>query len=182
MRDDGHLVSLALKDPTQYGKLIEKHWQTLIGLAFQKLGNLVDAEEVVQKGFVQAYRSLPSLREQNRFLPWVARIVSRMAGEEIGRRKRSGAVRLQEEIIEGAVAAAPPILSEQHNQVLHAVAELPEPYRVTMTLRFQENLTGIEIARLLGEPAGTIRSRITRGIRLLREKLEHEVRPSRTAD
>ena len=172
MRDDGHLVSLALKDPAQYGKLIERHWQTLIGLAFQKLGNVVDAEETVQRGFVQAYKSLPSLREQNRFLPWIARIVSRLAGEELIRRKRSGTLSLQEEITETAA----PALTEKDQRMLGAVAELPDPYRITMTLRFQENLTGIEIARLLGEPAGTIRSRITRGIRLLRDTLEHEVR------
>lgn len=183
MAKDEELVRQALEEAEQYRLLIDKHWRTLIGLAYQKLGNLVDAEDVVQRGFIQAYRSLKDLRDPARFLPWIARIVSRLAGEEISRRARGGHLTLQEEL-------APPVsdereeraISEDAHRVLQAIGDLPEPYRVTLTLRFQENLTGAEIARLLGEPGGTIRSRITRGLRLLKERLSHELRPHGSPD
>jgi RNA polymerase sigma-70 factor (ECF subfamily) len=175
MESDGDLVGDALADAASYSRLIERHWRTLVGLAYQKLGNLVDAEEVVQRGFIQAYRSLKDLRDPTRFLPWVARIVSRLAGEEISRRNRSNQVTLQEELAPELVdRQAQRAISEEAHQILEAIGELPEPYRITLTLRFQENLTGAEIARLLGEPGGTIRSRITRGLRMLKEKLDHD--------
>lgn len=174
MEEDGHLVRLALADPAQYGKLIGKHWQTLIGLAYQRLRDMTEAEEVVQRGFIQAYKSLADLREADRFLPWIVRIVSRLAGEESQRRRRTAVVPL-DGIREPATGGGP-VMGEEPSRALDALAELPEPYRLTLTLRFQENLTGAEISTLLGEPSGTIRSRITRGIRLLKEKLEHELR------
>lgn len=173
MQDDEELVRLALADAEQFSRLIERHWRTLVGLAYQKLGNVVDAEEVVQRGFIQAYRSLKNLREQSRFLPWVARIVSRLAGEELSRRGRHATLALQEGLAPETVdRKAMRAISEEADQVLRTIGELPEPYRMTLTLRFQENLTGAEIARLLGEPSGTIRSRITRGLRLLKDKVD----------
>jgi len=173
MADDEELVKRALEDAEQYGRLVEKHWRTLVGLAFQKLGNLVDAEDVAQRGLVQAYRSLKDLREQGRFLPWVARIVSRLAGEEIGRRTRNASVSLHEEaaVNVSSPSAATTLDTEMNEKLNEAMGELPENYRVTLILRYQENLSGAEIAQLLGEPSGTIRSRITRGLRLLHERL-----------
>ena len=63
------------------------------------------------------------------------------------------------------------VRDELKHAVLGAVAGLPDKYRVVITMRYVEGLSCARIARLLGEPAGTVRSRLSRAHARLKKKL-----------
>ena len=56
--------------------------------------------------------------------------------------------------------------------VMSALAELPEEYRLVLTLRFLEGMRAKDIAEHLGEPPGTVRNRVFRASAMLRDKLK----------
>lgn len=62
--------------------------------------------------------------------------------------------------------------TEMHQELVRQVQELPDPFRTVILLRYLEDCTPREIAVQLGEPASTVRSRLARGLELLRERLD----------
>ena len=107
---------------------------------------------------------------------WLARVARNLAVSFLRRDTRRRRV-------ESAAAAAPgdaeppasEVVAEGELQraAVDALMELEEPYRTTLLLRFMKGLTRREVARLLGVPVDTVRTRQKRGLALLRGRLKH---------
>src|SRR2546428_5473062 len=77
--DDVALVKRVLSgEKSAFGPLIDRHWPRAMRLALRMLGDVADAEDVVQDAFLQALLSLRSLRVQDRFGPWLLGIVANL--------------------------------------------------------------------------------------------------------
>ena len=141
-------------------------------VALGVLHNSHDAEDVAQEAFVKAYRSFHRLRDRDRFRAWLARIVWRLALDRLraaGRRERWERL---------AVApAAPPSVEdiaashEFQKRLEAAVDRLPEKLRTVVVLAAMQGHDHDEVARLLGLPKGTIKSRLFKARRKLAEIL-----------
>jgi RNA polymerase sigma factor (sigma-70 family) len=113
---------------------------------------------------------------------WLASVVRKLAwtqrrsDERRVARERKGpvpaSVRLPEEALERA---------QWHRRVVDAVMELEEPYRTTILLRYFEELSGEEIARIQEIPAATVRTRVRRGLEQLRKRFDEEIEGGRRA-
>lgn len=145
-----------------------------------------DAEDVVQIAFVKAYRNLGSFRSESSFRPWLLRIVvneSRNAARA-ARRRRDATERAV--WLAGVPVAADPeaeaVTGALRATLLSAVARLSEPHREVVVCRYFLGLDEREVARTLGLPRGTVKSRLHRALRRLRTELaggsaaEQEVR------
>ena len=144
-------------------------------VAFGVLRHRQDAEDVAQEAFVKAYRSFRQLRDRDRFRAWLVRMTWRLAIYR-QRNDRRRASREQEHVkpsilLTEATAEAVDA-RERAGHLWAAIDALPEKLRVVVVLsNIEEHDTG-EVARLLGLPPGTVKSRLFLARQRLKEQLQ----------
>lgn len=141
-------------------------------VAFSVLRHREDAEDVAQDALAKAYRSFHKLRERTRFRAWLVRTTWRMA---LDRRRNDRRRQARDE------AERPPpsgsteeavLVRERSQQLWAAIDSLPEKLRVVMVLGAIEGYDVAEVGRLLGVPAGTVKSRLFLGRQRLKDALQ----------
>ena len=152
-------------------------------MALQLTRNAADAEDLVQDTYVKAWRGFESYTPGRPFLNWLLRIMQRAY---LDGRRRDNPIRKAEslnsmvsptdgEVQELPIADSGPmpdeevIHDEMKNQLHAALGQLPDVYRSAITMCDLEGLSYHEIADQQGTTIGTVRSRIHRGRRLLRD-------------
>jgi RNA polymerase sigma-70 factor (ECF subfamily) len=152
-------------------------------MALQLTRNPSDAEDLVQETYVKAWKGFDSYIAGRPFLNWLLRIMQRAY---LDSRRRENPIRKAESlnsmispsdgevqelpIPDGAPAPDEEILHGEFRKELHlALSQLPEVYRSAITMCDLENLSYSEIADRQQTTIGTVRSRIHRGRRLLRD-------------
>ena len=162
-------------DAASFGALVETHQQMAFRAAYLVVRDVAAAEDVAQEAFVRAYRQLHTFRAGEPFRPWLLRIVTNLALNEVrSRTRRTGLL--------GRIgmfaprAAEPPdeavAASDESSALLRAVNELPLDDRVVLYLRYFLELPEREIADTIGKPAGTVKSRLHRANGRLRTLIE----------
>ncbi len=149
-----------------------------MGLAGRIVGDADTAEEVVQDVFTRLWKKAAAYDEtQAAVATWIMRIARNRAIDELRRRgARPAAEALEDESPDGA-APAPEELAEaslRRGRVREALASLPEKQRKVITLAFFGGRTHVEIAAALGEPLGTVKTRIRAAMQALRDLLAEE--------
>jgi len=154
---------------TDFTALVREHQAMVFSIAYHHLHDPSAAEEVAQDVFLQLYRSLESLESVAHVTNWLRRVATHRSIDYGRRRKVRPQVSL-EDVREPSTAAAPadPFLSERLRQL---VASLPPKARAVVVLRFQEEMDPEEIARVMGIPAGTVKSQLQRSLAMLRQKI-----------
>jgi RNA polymerase sigma-70 factor (ECF subfamily) len=147
--------------------LWERHRAAVHGIALAH-GPRGEARDLVQDVFVLALRSIARLEEPERFPGWLATIARNAARDAHKRADRAT------EIVNEPIAPGdePRGDDEEAERALAAVRALPEAFRETLILRLVEGLSGPEIAARTGMTHGSVRVNLTRGMKLLRERLE----------
>ena len=148
-----------------------RHAAWIKRLALGLVGDATTAEDVVQDTWVAALRRPPPTGRALR--PWLRTVVTNAARQGF----RGGGRRAQRESEARAPGplASPDELAERletERRLTDELARLEEPFRSTLMLRYYEGLEPSEIARRLGAPAGTVRWRVSRGLELLRERMD----------
>lgn len=165
-------------DPSAYAALVEDNQQAAFRAAYLILRDAAAAEDVAQEAFVRAYRNLAAFREYDAFRPWLLRIVTNLAlNEHRARRRRAG---LGERLagllrpVAGPPADASLVAGEQASTLASAIDRLPANDRVILHLRYFLELDEEEMARVINRSRGTVKSRLHRAGRRLRELIERE--------
>jgi RNA polymerase sigma-70 factor (ECF subfamily) len=183
--DDAAIVRAVLDgDRDAFRILVDREAAAVVRTCHRVLGDLGEAEDVAQEAFVIAYRSLATWRADGPFGAWLSRIAVRLAIRQSGRRRSvawvspgvspEGAV---DEIVAGLRAdrASDPehvtLRGERQRFVRSLVANLDEPYREVVALRFFGERSLDEIATLTGRPLGTVKTHLRRGLLRLRASL-----------
>ncbi len=151
--------------------LAESDW--LLALARQLVRSEDRAQDLYQDTLLASIRAKHQLRGEVR--PWLRRIAQRVA---LGARRQDQARSRREERVaqpEAEESVAETVGHfEMHRIVVDAVNELDEPYRTTVLLRFWEDLPPREISRRTGSPVETVKTRLKRGMDLLRARLDRD--------
>ncbi len=138
-------------------------------LAFLLTGDRALAEDLVQDAFVRLVGRLRHLREPNAFWAYLRRTIVNLATSHFRHR------RVEHSYLE-RLAAAPMAHTNDNGELdetMHgALLGLPQRQRAAIVLRFYEDLSDAQTAAVLGCPAGTVRSLVSRGMKTLREELE----------
>lgn len=172
---DGLLaVRAAEGDDDAFAVLVRRHSRPLLGLAFYMLGNAQEAEEAVQDAFVSAWRRLPEYRHAAEFRTWIYRItVNRCLNM---RHRRSPPLPL-DAIAEPATSdewSSPARAAEEDAEVAAltcALSEMDAGLRVCWILREVQGLPYKEIAQVTRTSEQTVRGRLFRARRLLKETM-----------
>ena len=135
---------------------------TLYRAAYALLQSDADAQDAVQESIEHAYAALDSLKDRKKFRPWLTRILKNECYRILRERKRLIPF---EQLPETGVEPFDPL------DLRTAFSRLSPESRLSVTLYYYEGYTIPEIAALLGEPIGTVKSRLSRARRAMRNDL-----------
>ena len=156
MRDDiGQLFIDAVREKRQ------AMWRVAYGI----LRSGADAEDAVSAAVESTWRHLPRVRTKEALPAYLMRSVINAAHDELRRRKRTVPVEPLENVL-----AAP----EADRGIADYVAEIDEKYRLPLLLKFDEEMQEKVIAAVLRLPRGTVSSRISRGLEMIRKDVKKE--------
>jgi RNA polymerase sigma-70 factor (ECF subfamily) len=163
---DADLVERVLEGQTEaFTELITKYQNSVFSLAYQKALDRAEAEDIAQEAFLRAYGQLRRLKNRDSFGWWLCGIVRNISREHA---RAHGPERPLESIVE---PQAPP-RDRRRDELLSLVGELPEKYRLPLTLHFVEQIDYGRIAEILGIKETSVRSRVHRAKAMLREKVK----------
>jgi RNA polymerase sigma-70 factor (ECF subfamily) len=175
--DESLLARVARGDDDALGSLYDRFGRVAYGLALRILRDERLAEDAVQEAFLAVWRQAASFRpERANARAWVLTFVHRRAVDLVRReaRRRTEPLEPEAEPATGSTAEAAE-LRRRREAVQHALAQLPEEQRRPIELAYYGGLSQSELAERLGEPLGTIKSRMFTGLKRLRELLGTEV-------
>ncbi|HPF87631.1 MAG TPA: RNA polymerase sigma factor [Candidatus Limiplasma sp.] len=151
-------------DEQAFSTVVQQQEDTLYRIAFTVLHNDADCADALQDALLRAWRRLDTLKDEQAFRSWMARIVINCS-RDILRRRRLRTVELDETI------AAPPANDQP---LAEAIAALPEGLRLPITLHYMEGMSVKEVAQVMRLPQGTVKNRLFRGRARLAAFLQEE--------
>lgn len=183
MSRDESLVRSALGGEARaFEKLVIRYQGAVFAVVLEIVRDTEVARDLVQDAFVQAYTRLKTLRNAGQFSFWLYRIARNLSVNWVSRRPHT--MSFEEASVRDpqgfrTIASlyddrAPDLLYEEEEMkcaVWHALDLLPEDLRGVVLLRHMEGMRIKEVAAFLGLPATTVRGRLERGRRILREQL-----------
>jgi RNA polymerase sigma-70 factor (ECF subfamily) len=162
-------------EPTYFRSLIETHQRMVFSLSLRITGEFDTAEEVAQDVFLELHRSGDRLESEDHIRFWLRRVTVHRATDALRRRSHRPEARAEEWMEDEHFLAAGTPDTDTRGASLEArlddlLRAMPETLRVAILLRYQEDMTPDEIARLLGQPLATVKSNLQRGLKLMRRK------------
>jgi RNA polymerase sigma-70 factor (ECF subfamily) len=176
LSDEALVALTARSEEPALAELYDRFGTTAYRLARRIVRDDQLAEDAVQDGFIDVWRRADRfLPERARASSWVLMLVHRRAVDVVRRQERRRTEPLVEDTREDASAEQEAWLRFQRERVLDALRRLPDPQREALELAYYGGFTQSEVAERLGEPVGTIKSRMFNGLRALRGLLEDAV-------
>jgi RNA polymerase sigma-70 factor (ECF subfamily) len=154
----------------EFRRLIETHQRMVFSIALRITCDYATAEEVAQDVFLELHRSGERLAGEDHIRYWLRRVATHRAIDALRRqaqRPEADAEEWVEEQHVGDTAVSSAGLQARLDDLLRT---LPEPMRVAVVLRYQEEMLPDEIARVLGQSVASVKSHLHRGLTLLRRK------------
>jgi RNA polymerase sigma-70 factor, ECF subfamily len=185
---EADLVRRALaRDEAAIRSIVKTNNQRLYRLARGILRDDAEAEDVVQETYIRLFTSLGEFRGQSALTTWLSRIA---INEALGRlRKRRAAPELTESIETASAQVIPfpmnaaddPERTMAQREIQHvvesAVDELPDAFRIVFVARVMEGMSVEETADLLDLGIVTVKTRLHRARKMLRESVERRIGP-----
>lgn len=171
---EGELLTRAGNgDPDAFAILVDRHKDSLVNYLTHLCLDHSRAEEIAQEAFVKLYRAAARYGDRESLAPLLFRIATNHYRSEERRGRRWS------RLLTLVSRSEPPVESPQkallehevRQKVSEALERLPLPYRATLVLREIEGWSHQQIAEALGCRIGTVKSRIARGRKLLRQML-----------
>jgi RNA polymerase sigma-70 factor (ECF subfamily) len=183
LSDEAVVALVARSDESALAELYDRFGRVAYGVAFRILRDERLAEDAVQEAFLAAWRNADRfMPERAKASTWLVTLVHRRAVDLVRREERRRAEPLADH------AEPPPTESAEENawlrfereRVQSALRQLPDQQREALELAYYGGFTQSELAERLGEPVGTIKSRMFTGLARLRDLLA-EPAPGETA-
>ena len=153
--------------PERLEELLRASVGLVHALARARLGDTIRAEEAAADALARAARSLPTLRDPDKYARWLARIVSHSVAEAAGSAASRATVPIEERVDPSSGPEELARARERALRIRQAVAALPGRIREPLMLHFAESLSYREIAAVLGLGLGTVSRRVGKGLRTL---------------
>ena len=183
MRNDIDLINSSIDGNQEaFAGLFDLYARSVYLLAYRYVLNVDDAEDVAQEAFFRAWKNLKKFDVSKNFKTWLFVIAKNTALDLIKKKKPASFSQFtdDDDVLEAYLSSftESPVLPDAifDRKAVQAnlddtIAKLPHAYRAVIRMRYNDQLKFGEIAEMLGEPVGTIRSKHHRALVLLREFL-----------
>ena len=174
---DIEIIELAKQNADFFGILMARYESPLLRYIHRISSfDRDDAEDILQESFIKAYRNLNDFDHDSKFSSWMYRIVHNQTIDTARKRKLRTVISIDEHDLTHILRATTDIENEtaQKNELAIidvAVRSLPETYREALILRFLEEKSYEEIMDILHLPKGTVATLISRGKKILNDRL-----------
>jgi len=154
-------------------ELYKQYYKPMYNVCLRMVGNAVEAEDVMQEAFLNAFTKIETYEGKVSFGAWLKKIVINRSLDQLKKRK----VKFEElnEKIPDEEPVPLEISEIQMEQLKKAIQQLPDGYRVVLSLHLLEGYDHEEIAQILGISNGSSRSQYLRAKLKLRQMLNKEV-------
>ena len=174
LSDEALLALIATPDgDLALAELYDRYGKVAYGLAYRVLQNSSLAEDAVQEAFLTVWRTAGTyIRERGKPSTWLLTLVHRRAVDIVRREQRRRPPESVDEPVSNVPAAEEEVtLRDRRRAVQTALRQLPADQREALELAYYGGLTQSELARQLGVPLGTVKSRMFAGLRRLGDLL-----------
>jgi RNA polymerase sigma-70 factor (ECF subfamily) len=173
--DNGLLDRIARGDGRAFHQLVDRHSGRLYRVAFSLVGNVADAEDVLQEAFAGVFRGAGKFEGRSSVQSWMTRIVVTQAAK-FWRTRRGKRDKSLEENLEAstgpAVDSGGSASVDARLDLQSCLQQLSEEHRQVLVLREIDGMGYEEIAQVLSVPRGTVESRLFRARAELKKKLK----------
>jgi RNA polymerase sigma-70 factor (ECF subfamily) len=175
LSDEAVVALVARSEELALAELYDRHHRVAYGLALRVVRDEALAEDAVQEAFLAVWRTAGRfIPERAKASTWILTLVHRRAVDLVRReqRRRTEQLTESEEVPTETSAADDAWLRFERERVQTALKRLPDMQREALELAYYGGFTQTELAERLGQPLGTIKSRMFTGLAHLRELLE----------
>jgi RNA polymerase sigma-70 factor (ECF subfamily) len=170
-------------DRAAFSELVAGSIGRLTAVARMILREEYAAQDAVQETFIEAWRSLPGLREPDRFEAWLRRLLVRACFKAVRRGRRVNAVEIRLTPADEPAIAGVERNLDIHDQLERGLARISADQRAAVVLVYYLDLPLADAAQAMGIPLGTTKSRLNRATQALRAAIEADDRePSRLGE
>jgi len=184
LSDEAVVALVARSDQDALAELYDRFGRVAYGLAYRILRDRALAEDAVQESFMNAWRTADRfMPERGKASTWLLTLVHRRAVDLVRREDRRRAEPLDQsfDVASEGSAEHDAWLRFERERVQAALRRLPDQQREALELAYYGGFTQSELAERLGQPVGTIKSRMFAGLGRLRELLAEPDHDDRTA-
>ncbi|MHB1458301.1 MAG: RNA polymerase sigma factor [Armatimonadota bacterium] len=181
--DDDILIKRVIDgDENLFGELINRYQGLVYGLAYGKVSNFADAQDIAQDVFIKAYRKLDQLEDRGNFAAWLKTITANECKNWLRQKKAT----IPLEYVEPHASYNSFESIDHRNQtfkadVLQSVDALSQNNRTVITLFYLSGLSYEEISEALNIPVATVANRMLRARRQLKAELMSRVESAMTS-
>ncbi len=168
-------MELSLKTAENFDETMRAYIPTVYRIAFERLGNSADAEDVTQEVFIRYFKADKTFESEEHRRYFLIRIAVNCANsfaKTAWYRHRTYAEELEVPVFDDNTLSADKI--EERSAVLSAVMKLPEKYRTVVHLFYFEELSIASIAKILEKSENTVKSQLSRAREKLKKLLNRE--------
>ena len=167
----GEILARALAgDSEAFGLIVRQHQRMVFSVVWNFFSDRSMAEDIAQDVFLQLFQHLRAIESDSHLLFWLRRVAIRKCIDHHRWRSKRKPVSLEDWIEEGETVEGPDVLALDKLRTL--VTALPAKFRAVVVLRYLEDQTPDEMAETLGWRLNTVKSRLHRALKMLKDRME----------
>lgn len=168
---------MELKGIENLGEVMRKYTPMVYRIAYTRLGNPEDAEDVSQNVFLRFFKANKSFDSEEHLKAFLIRIAINCANSYVKslwvkHRKFTEEITQEQDLVSDDDISEQAEAGETKREILKAVSSLPPKYREVIYLFYYEDMTTEQIAKTLRKKDGTVRCHLTRAREMLKELLK----------
>jgi len=185
MNSDEQIIAGCLEGKRKaFNLLFRKHAPVMLGVCMRYCKNRIDAEDVMQDGFIKVFTQISKFRKEGSFEGWIKRIMINAAIDNYQSNLKH-AFHADVSELEEAISIGddedlendiPDHLNIGKETLMQMIQALPDGYRVVFNLYAIENFSHKEIASILGISENTSKTQLLKARKALRKKIEETIR------
>ncbi|MFZ5968217.1 MAG: RNA polymerase sigma factor [Bacillota bacterium] len=172
---DNEIVQRILKgDGELFGELIDRYKNAVYSLCYRMVGSQEEAKDLAQEAFIKAYHSLDKYNPEYKFSTWILKVATNLCIDYL-RKKKVQTMPIDERLsMPYDTASAEDMYLHKQNQkeIVNAIEELPEEYKILILLYHKEGLSYQSICDTLDLPMSKVKNRLHRARSMLKERLK----------
>lgn len=167
-------------DDAAFEQLVKKYLKPIYNFLYQLTGDFSVVDDLTQETFIKVWKNMHRFDNKRSFKTWVFTIAKNTAYDYFKKKKtipfsrfldEEGKNKLEDIADEDILPDEILMKNEVKLELDKKLKELPEKYRLVLTLRYQEDFSLMEISQILNIPYNTAKSNHSRALKILREKI-----------